>query len=254
MKSQRIICPKCKYEQTDTDECVKCGVIISKYVEIQKSRGSDKNKRLNGPIYFGAENTSGQGKRSIIPPEIKRWNWGAFFLNFIWALGNKTWIGLLTIVPLAGYVMPVILGFKGNEWAWKNKRWQSIDHFKRVQKKWAIWGACITIPLFISFYGLFFLAFQTGEPTTGKNVESVDWLPPSATDISYYKIDGFGWVRNYDCYIPEDDFLVLAAKRGWQLQENENILFYEKRHPNGGGVTVGYNRQSNRLSVQSNHR
>ena len=31
MKSQKTICPKCNNEQTVTDECVKCGVIISKY-------------------------------------------------------------------------------------------------------------------------------------------------------------------------------------------------------------------------------
>ena len=69
-------------------------------------------------------------------------------------------------------------------------------------------------------------------------MDSVDWLPPSATDISYYKRDGFGWIKNYECYIPEDDFLSLAAKKGWKLEEKENVLFYEKRHSNGGGVTA----------------
>ena len=119
----------------------------------------------------------------------------------------------MTIVPLVGYVMPIILGFKGNEWAWQNKRWKSIDHFKNAQKRWAIWGSCIVILLFVSFSGLFFFAFHTSEPITGKHVDSVDWLPPSATDISYYKRDGFGWIKNYECSIPEDDFLSLAPKK-----------------------------------------
>ncbi len=200
------------------------------------------------------ENTSGKGKASIVPPEIKGWNWGAFFLNFIWSVGNRTWIGLLTLVPLVGYIMPIILGYKGNEWAWKNKRWKNIDHFKRTQKKWAIWGTCIVIFLFGSFVGIFYIAFHTSEPIAGKNVDSVDWLPPSATDINYYKRDGFGWILDYDCFIPEDDFLELAGKKGWELQAKENILFYEKRHPNGGGVTVDYDKYSNRLSVSSSHR
>ena len=56
------------------------------------------------------ENTSGQGKTSTVPSEIKRWNWGAFLLNFIWAVGNKTWIGLLTIVPLVGSQVLLFLG------------------------------------------------------------------------------------------------------------------------------------------------
>ena len=30
-----------------------------------------------------------------------------------------------------------VCGFKGNEWAWKNKNWASVEEFQRVQKKWA---------------------------------------------------------------------------------------------------------------------
>ena len=36
--------------------------------------------------------------------------------------------------------MIFVLGAKGNEWAWQNKRWQSVEHFKKVQKLWAVWG------------------------------------------------------------------------------------------------------------------
>ena len=118
----------------------------------------------------GVENTSGQGRTAVVPPEIKGWNWGAALLNFIWAIGNRTWIGLLSILPVIGYVMPIILGYKGNEWAWRNKRWESIDHFKRVQKRWAIWGAGITILLVVSFLVLFYFVFDIGGPANGQNV------------------------------------------------------------------------------------
>jgi hypothetical protein len=37
-----------------------------------------------------------------IPPEIDRWNWGAFLLNWIWGVGNNTFIGLLTLIPVFG--------------------------------------------------------------------------------------------------------------------------------------------------------
>ena len=36
-----------------------------------------------------------------IPPELDRWNWGAFLLNWIWGVGNNTYIALLTLVPLS---------------------------------------------------------------------------------------------------------------------------------------------------------
>ena len=78
-----------------------------------------------------------------IPPDIDRWNWGAFLLNWIWGVGNNTFIALLTLVPLVGFVMLFVLGAKGSRWAWRNGRWDSVDHFKRVQRLWAIWGAVI---------------------------------------------------------------------------------------------------------------
>jgi hypothetical protein len=56
---------------------------------------------------------------------------------------NKTWIGLLVIVPYVGFIMSIILGFKGREWAWKNKQWDSVEHFNRVQKKWSFWGVIV---------------------------------------------------------------------------------------------------------------
>src|ERR1700693_2934867 len=79
-----------------------------------------------------------------IPAEIDRWNWGAFLLNWIWGIGNSTFIALLTLIPPFGIlIMPFVLGAKGSGWAWRNGRWDSVEHFKRVQRLWAIWGVVI---------------------------------------------------------------------------------------------------------------
>jgi len=86
------------------------------------------------------ENNSGEG-RAIIPPSgVKGWSWGAFLLNWIWGLGNKTWIALLCFVPYVGFLVAIYLGIKGRELAWCNKRWDSIEHFNRVQKRWSVWA------------------------------------------------------------------------------------------------------------------
>lgn len=102
------------------------------------------------------ENTSGQGKAAIVPSEIDRWNWGAFLLNWIWGIGNNTYIALLMFVPFVNIVMPFVLGAKGSNWAWRNKRWESIDHFKQVQRKWAIWSVIAYLVLIGLFVALFF--------------------------------------------------------------------------------------------------
>lgn len=91
------------------------------------------------------QNNSGQGPNTIVPPEIKKWNWGAFFLHWIWGIGNRVWVSFFIFVPIIGWVMPFILGYKGSEWAWQKKQWQSVEHFQAVQKKWAKWGFIIFI-------------------------------------------------------------------------------------------------------------
>lgn len=90
-----------------------------------------------------------------IPREIDRWNWGAFLLNWIWGIGNNTFIALLTLIPFVGLVMPFVLGAKGSRWAWRNGRWDSVDHFRRVQRKWAIWGVVIWIAWIVLVVGIF---------------------------------------------------------------------------------------------------
>lgn len=91
-----------------------------------------------------------------VPEGVKGWSWGAFLLGGFWAIGNRTWIGLLCFVPFIGFIFAIILGIKGREWAWKNKKWQDLDHFNRVQREWSrlgiLWLFFIIIWLSILFY------------------------------------------------------------------------------------------------------
>lgn len=88
------------------------------------------------------------------PQNLKSFNWGALMLNWIWSIGNNTWIGLLVLLPLlanfipttnesiqlfniVSLVMSIVLGMYGNRWAWKNKKWKSVEHFQKTQKSWS---------------------------------------------------------------------------------------------------------------------
>lgn len=105
------------------------------------------------PVPPAFVNNSGSGKifdNSVpVPAEIKGWNWGAFLLGFFWSIGNKVWIGFLCLIPYVGFVMAIVLGIKGNEWAWKSRRWASIEQFKANQRGWAIAGLVVAS---ISFF------------------------------------------------------------------------------------------------------
>ena len=99
-------------------------------------------------------NNSGQGPNSEVQDEVaNRYNWGAFTFSWIWGLGNRTYITLLTLVlvfipfvgNIAAIIANIIFGIKGNRWAWQNKQWKSIEHFHKVQKTWACWGIGLMI-------------------------------------------------------------------------------------------------------------
>jgi hypothetical protein len=90
-------------------------------------------------------NNSGKESASSLPAELKGWNWGAFFLNWIWGIGNSTWIAFLCWIPLVNIVMIFVLGAKGNQWAWQNKKWDSVEHFKKTQRTWKRWGVALFI-------------------------------------------------------------------------------------------------------------
>src|SRR4051812_44299230 len=47
-------------------------------------------------------------------------------------------------------VLPHVLGARGNEWAWRNNKWQSVADFNRSRRRWNIGGAIallVIIPL-----------------------------------------------------------------------------------------------------------
>jgi cytochrome oxidase complex assembly protein 1 len=97
--------------------------------------------------------------RNDMPAELYRWNWGAFLLNWIWGIGNNTFIALLALVPGVGLIVIFVLGAKGNRWAWQNGRWDSVEHFKRVQRAWAKWAVIVYILAAALFAAVFAGAF-----------------------------------------------------------------------------------------------
>lgn len=110
----------------------------------------EENNQLNGNIEINQ-----------IPNEIKEhFNCGAFLLTWIWGLFNKTYITLIYLILLfiphfgifLAFFAQLWFGIKGNEWAWKNKKWESVEQFHKNQKKWATAALILLIlPIFSSF-------------------------------------------------------------------------------------------------------
>ena len=84
-----------------------------------------------------------------VPPGVAGWSWGAFLFNWIWAIGNRTWIGLLALVPYIGFFVAIWLGFKGREMAWRARSWDGVEHFNRVQKRWSYWAVGVLLAVVV---------------------------------------------------------------------------------------------------------
>jgi len=113
------------------------------------------------------QNQSPVHRHDPLPPELRGWNWGAFFLNWVWGLAHNTWIALLMFVPGVNIVMLFILGAKGNAWAWANNDWRDVEHFKRTQRIWARVGigAFFGIPLLFGvIFAAIMMAFNSSDP------------------------------------------------------------------------------------------
>jgi hypothetical protein len=102
-----------------------------------------------------AETTSGQGfLTGDVPSEIKEWNWGAFFLTWIWGIGNRVWLSFIALAPFPlGLAMGIVLGIKGNEWAWQCKKWEGIEQFRHRQRVWMYWGIAGFLAPFVFILG-----------------------------------------------------------------------------------------------------
>ncbi len=129
------------------------------------------NDTINVTPAMPEENSSGMGKFQEVPGEVEGWSWGAFFWTWLWSIFNRTWVGLFALLPVvvgygltkigpiggpnAGWVRPCLLAFSfavllalhyllgmnGRKWAWQNRRWNDVAHFKRVQRYWSIAAA-----------------------------------------------------------------------------------------------------------------
>jgi hypothetical protein len=111
---------------------------------------------------FNQSKKNEEGDKPQLDPEeikeqIKGWNWGAFFFNWIWGLVHKVWISLLMFIPIVNLGVMIYLGLKGNELAWEKGSWKSIEVFHARQRKWAI-AAGIVFGLYLILVVFVFLS------------------------------------------------------------------------------------------------
>jgi hypothetical protein len=118
-----------------------------------------------------------------LPAELRGFNWGAFFLSWVWGIRHRVYIALLALIPLPliGLIVSVHVGNRGNELAWQRRRWESVDAFRKTQRRWGIAGGVV-------------VAIVTGVYVTGSIVIASqtprDYVEPAGEPITYTADDG----------------------------------------------------------------
>ena len=191
MTNETKTCPFCGEEiMVTAKKCKHCGEWLDKQDEKQKVQqtkvcpvcgetilASTAICEHCGEKFNNKETHSKLSDTKNFPDELKKFNWGAFLVTWIWGLGNNVrislWslLGLLAFIPAISifiaipiFAFQIWLGINGNKLAWGNNQWDSVEQFNTVQKKWAMWSAIITVglPFIISFSIAFTQGFLEG--------------------------------------------------------------------------------------------
>jgi hypothetical protein len=147
-----MLCPKCGYAmgsfETECERCKRMGAPPPKDQWARQPEIPQQAPQAALPYdpSSGMVNTSGTNDPNV-PLEVQRlgWCWGGFMLSWVWGIGNQVWLAFLCLIPYVGFIMCIVLGFKGHEMAWKTRRFDSVEHFRQTMRAWNNWGIALFI-------------------------------------------------------------------------------------------------------------
>jgi len=154
---------------------------------------------------------------------IHKWNWGAFFLGWIWGISNGVWISFVTMIPIVGFIFRFYLGIDGNRLAWKNKKWDSVESFHNSQRNWAIAGVVV---FFCSIaYSVLAVVAQMPEDNSvnASTSYSVRGVEPSSVNATSVPIVGCAYYEcpyKGDCVsLPANGHCVDDSANAWRCDD-----------------------------------
>ena len=155
---------------------------------------------------------------------------------------------------------------------WRSAGWKAL----------LIGGGCMMLPVLLVLLWIGLVFYANSHPDTGEHIPRADWLPESASDISFYRSYSH---TAYEFKISERDLLKWADRWSFQeiekpvrihrylyfLKRPEDFGSYEEYHRectievpeglisvrrqrNGGGHTAVYDRKTGYAYVQTSPR
>ncbi len=180
-----ITCPACGNSVSErAPSCPRCGEPIAQKPQASAAQSEKAAQEAEKDYQFINFDRKAylKKKSNDDPQEVERamdkWNWGAFGLTWIWGAGNGVYLTLLLLIPVFGWIatpiVAFVLGKKGNRLAWesKDKEWDDLNEFRRVQRFWtigaaAVWSVLLLLILIVILVAIFMPPVDAGEMIEG---------------------------------------------------------------------------------------
>lgn len=75
-------------------------------------------------------------KKPIMAGPRRKWNWAAFTNPIFFAIGNKSYLGLLNLIPIFNLVWCFIYGAKAEAWTWETGLYEDDKTFRASMDSW----------------------------------------------------------------------------------------------------------------------
>lgn len=190
VSAKSIVCSECGAPLPLAVECPECKAYISKHDKVCPHCGCPCSTQVQG--YTTPQYQPPVSERWAVQPtteelnymareEINRFNWGAFFMWPLWGFANGMFylffvnfafqilyflliygneVGQI-FFGIIGFVINLVFGINGSKWAWHNKKWRDLEHFRDVQRSWKYWAVGLLIVLVIFFLIAFIIILTT---------------------------------------------------------------------------------------------
>jgi thiol-disulfide isomerase/thioredoxin len=190
-----MICPKCHFEQEQSEECVRCGIIVSKFhqrphaLEAEAESGDPEADLIafigdNAHKYIVKFRKFNQGGTDSF---AFTWHWPAFFFGPLWMwyrkLNRWAWLALvLDLIPVVDGLAKITFALTGNYIYYKHCK-NKIKDLRRSKpssdlsaslayaggvQRWVFSFSTVLVILALAGVTLFAYNSRTGERTIGK--------------------------------------------------------------------------------------
>ncbi len=207
----------------------------------------------------------------------KIFNWGAYFGTWIWGLYNKSYITLFMwavgSTPLRG-LFQIYCGLKGNEWAYKGKKWNDVEAFNKSQEKQTIFFICLNfliIPALLMLPIILLIALVitfasadsqnrpavnqiTSPPAIEQQVNQDDESQEKVELDGIYKTMAYFYFDSYD--FSEDEYKFYVSEEDWKkytILEKLDLMSRAQKISKGYRYKVNQKKYPNKCTRTSNY-